>query len=164
MGAIEDTNMPVGMTFASKAYADFALMSYAYAFDQAHHEGRFAPQRTPQLKSDIIPPIRNKSGRCSKSRPPTLQVHAEKLGLRGSVKMPATCGSVEYDLEVYVDGILTGTVKRNGTHWNVTGSIDLSFQAVSPFGEINVPDASLAMVVVNATTPNGRSERNLLFV
>lgn len=52
IGAMNDTGMPFGLTFGSKAYGDAALMGYA--FEQAHPEGRFAPPRSPGLESDII--------------------------------------------------------------------------------------------------------------
>ncbi|CEN60963.1 Putative Amidase [Aspergillus calidoustus] len=170
MGAMEDTNMPVGITFASKAYDDFALMSYAYAFEQAHPEGRFAPPRAPTLETDVIPPLRReKPAKFPKSKAPALEVHVERprpdtVLIRGAVRMAGTCGPLEYNLEVYVDGLPVGPVVRHGSHWSVTASISLPFQGGSPFREINVPDASLAMVVVVATTPNGRSAGKLLFI
>jgi hypothetical protein len=118
MGAMEDTGTPAGITFASKPYDDFARMSYAYAFEQAHPEGRFVPPPAPELESDIIPPLhRNKPTKFFKGIPPALEVEAEKsspdhITLRDSVKVPGTSVSLEYDLEVYVDGVTAGPVKQ----------------------------------------------------
>ncbi|KAL2822246.1 amidase signature domain-containing protein [Aspergillus cavernicola] len=159
MGAMNDTGMPVGLTFASKAYDDFALISYAYAFEQAHQPRRFAPPRAPEIETDAVPLncVQEKKLSRKRSGPDTVDI-------QGKVVIAGTCGHVEYDLEVYVDGLQSGPVTRNGSKWSVTTHIELPFQGVSPFGEINVPDASLAMVVVVATTPNGRSDGKLLFV
>ncbi len=50
MGAIPETGMPVGVTFASTAYRDEAVLAAAYAFD-ALRDRRAAPRRTPPLLS-----------------------------------------------------------------------------------------------------------------
>lgn len=175
MGAMSDTNMPVGLTFASKAYDDFALMSYAYAFEQAHESPRFPPPRATGIETDVIP-IKCAKRRFSKGKPPRLEATAERVGsnavsIRGSVGMAAAaaaankCGEeAGLELEVYVDGLPAGPVMRTGCEWSVTANISLPFQGTSQFEEINVPDASLAMVVVVATAPNGRSDGQLLFV
>ncbi|KAL3460079.1 hypothetical protein BJX64DRAFT_290564 [Aspergillus heterothallicus] len=153
----------------SKTYDDFALMGYAYAFEQAHSERRFTPPRAPELATDTIIPRSGKAWKVWKIQPPVLHVTGELPGLEelrigGSAVIPGTCGQVEYDLEVYVDGLEVGPVTRNGNRWSVKAEIELPFQSVSPFGEINIPDTSLAKFVVAATTPNGRSDGELLFV
>ncbi|WP_151482059.1 amidase [Streptomyces albicerus] len=51
MGVMADTRMPVGLTFAGRAYDDNALLSAAYAFEQAHPR-RVPPPRTPACDSD----------------------------------------------------------------------------------------------------------------
>jgi Asp-tRNA(Asn)/Glu-tRNA(Gln) amidotransferase A subunit family amidase len=53
MGLMCDTNMPVNLTFAGKAYQDNELLQYAYAYEQKSHR-RVAPPLTPALKSDSI--------------------------------------------------------------------------------------------------------------
>ncbi len=48
MGTMRDTGMPVGLTFAGRAYDDTALLALAAAFE-ATGERRTAPPRTPRL-------------------------------------------------------------------------------------------------------------------
>ncbi|MDH4439157.1 MAG: amidase [Rhizobium sp.] len=48
MGTMADINMPVGLTFAGRAYADTALLTFAAAFE-ATGQRRTIPQRTPPL-------------------------------------------------------------------------------------------------------------------
>ncbi|MCZ9884489.1 amidase [Arthrobacter sp. B2a2-09] len=48
MGTMTDTGMPVGLTFAGRAYDDTALLALAAAFE-ATGERRTAPPRTPRL-------------------------------------------------------------------------------------------------------------------
>ncbi|KKK23386.1 hypothetical protein AOCH_003794 [Aspergillus ochraceoroseus] len=53
MGLMEDTKMPVNLTFAGKAYEDNTLLKYAYAFEQATKK-RSLPPLVPELDSDDI--------------------------------------------------------------------------------------------------------------
>ncbi|BAS17801.1 amidase [Arthrobacter sp. Hiyo8] len=48
MGTMSDIGMPVGLTFAGRAYDDTALLSLAAAFEGTG-ERRTAPPRTPRL-------------------------------------------------------------------------------------------------------------------
>jgi amidase len=51
MGTMADTRMPVGLTFAGRAYDDSALLGYAYAFE-ASGDRRMTPPRTPELPGE----------------------------------------------------------------------------------------------------------------
>lgn len=53
MGIMAKKRMPVGLTFAGRAYDDINLLKWAYAFEQKT-KNRVAPPMTPPLKSDII--------------------------------------------------------------------------------------------------------------
>jgi len=48
MGVMSDIGMPVGLTFAGRAYSDTALLSFAAAFE-ATGSRRMIPPRTPPL-------------------------------------------------------------------------------------------------------------------
>jgi len=48
MGTMADTGMPVGLTFAGRAYDDTALLTLAAAFE-ATGSRRTVPPRTPAL-------------------------------------------------------------------------------------------------------------------
>ncbi|KAH7247281.1 uncharacterized protein BKA55DRAFT_691319 [Fusarium redolens] len=56
MGTMEDKAMPVGITFASKAWADNDLLRYAFAYENAFKR-RTLPTKTPELPTDQIPLI-----------------------------------------------------------------------------------------------------------
>lgn len=53
MGIMEDTRMPVNLTFAGKAYDDNNLLKYGFAFEAAM-KGRVQPPLVPALDSDCI--------------------------------------------------------------------------------------------------------------
>jgi Asp-tRNA(Asn)/Glu-tRNA(Gln) amidotransferase A subunit family amidase len=53
MGVMEDTKMPVNLTFAGKAYEDIDLLRYGYAFEMASKR-RTQPANVPVLYSDRI--------------------------------------------------------------------------------------------------------------
>jgi len=48
MGVMSDIGMPVGLTFAGRAYDDTKLLSFAWAFDHQRNR-RVAPPRTPDI-------------------------------------------------------------------------------------------------------------------
>ena len=53
MGIMEDTGMPVNLTFAGKAYNDCSLLNFAHTYEQASCR-RIPPRLTPSLDSDVI--------------------------------------------------------------------------------------------------------------
>ena len=53
MGTMADIGMPVGLTFAGKAYDDIALLSLAGDYERATRR-RTAPPRTPALADDVL--------------------------------------------------------------------------------------------------------------
>jgi Asp-tRNA(Asn)/Glu-tRNA(Gln) amidotransferase A subunit family amidase len=168
MGLLPDIGMPMGLTFASKAYDDNALLSYAYAFETAHVKGS-APLLTPVLPTDEI------KQRCVRrslvgTQPPVLTAEAKRLD-KESVKVSGTvdvaASGALTSLEVTVDGVPVGpvSVDEKGT-WSVVTKT-LPFNDVE--GDVSVrfvnePDQSLAMIVVVASAKNGRSDGKLLFV
>ncbi|KAF9873332.1 putative amidase protein [Colletotrichum karsti] len=149
MGMLEDIDMPMGLTFASRAYDDNALLSYGFAFEKAHGK-RASPPRTPELDSDAIP------RRCARSvagtKPPRLTAAASKL----SGNIVEVSGTVEGDdaggidsVEVFVDGVSAGHVVVVNGEWSVLSEItpyDDSLGEV-PVRFVNEPDQTLAMIV-----------------
>lgn len=61
MGILADIGMPVGLTFAGRAYDDTALLRLASAFE-ATGRYREPPPRTPDLPKIALPPMRSPSG------------------------------------------------------------------------------------------------------
>lgn len=85
MGLMSDTGMPVGLTFAGKAYDDNALLRYAYAFDSVGSR-RIAPPRTPGIESGYF----DQSSRPISSR----SVEGPRIALEASISPVANDGSV----------------------------------------------------------------------
>lgn len=56
MGTMEDTGMPVGITFAGRAYDDAELLRWAYDYEQATRHRR-PPAATPPLPGEGVPRI-----------------------------------------------------------------------------------------------------------
>jgi amidase len=54
MGVMEDTGMPVGLTFIGPAYSDQALLSYAYDFE-VKSQRRVEPDAAPALAHETFP-------------------------------------------------------------------------------------------------------------
>ncbi|KAH6961837.1 amidase signature domain-containing protein [Ilyonectria sp. MPI-CAGE-AT-0026] len=166
MGTMRDTKMPMGLTFASKAYDDNSLLGYAYAFETGHRTGRFMPPRAPALETDII------QRRCIRStipshQAPILKAEARRVDegtllISGSLEMDVCCQADAF-VEVYIDGISVGSVRGVDNQFSVMAGISLKFEGPSRFHEVNIPDQSLAMIVVVATAASGRSAGKLLY-
>ncbi|KAF6822998.1 amidase [Colletotrichum plurivorum] len=166
IGVMEDSGMPVGLTFASRAYDDSALLGYGYAFEEAHG-GRPAPSRTPQLDSDGIPPGCGR--KMVGTEPPRLTAKTTKLcgdvvEISGTVD-GSKSGRVD-SVEVFIDGVSVGPLDMKGGRWSVLRRIVPYDDPPSdvPVRVVNDPDQSLAMIVVIATARNGRSDGKLLYV
>jgi amidase len=57
MGTMDDIGMPVGLTFAGRAYRDADLLAFAAAFE-AIRPRRMPPPRTPARPGDVLSPSR----------------------------------------------------------------------------------------------------------
>ncbi|WP_246680689.1 amidase family protein [Mesorhizobium sp. B3-1-9] len=72
MGTMADIGMPVGLTFAGKAYDDVALLTIAGDYERATRR-RTVPPRTPALAGDVF----EGSGAAAGDAPLTLALTAE---------------------------------------------------------------------------------------
>jgi amidase len=163
MGVMSDTGMPVNLTFASKAYDDSNLLSYAYAYEKAS-QLRQIPPRTPQLPTDSI----SLSGdrKSAGSTPPRLTIdEIAELDSpeRRTFHMAGTANKDELDaLHVYVDGMKHDDVKLVGSRWEVDIAILSRWEGRAE--EKGVPNPEKAMVIVVASGKNGRSTAEMRFV
>lgn len=106
MGMLDDIHMPIGITFAGRAYDDTQLLRAAYAFEQTGRR-RCAAPRTPPLADDgdLSPPRELPTAAL-----PTIQLAAELSAIdsEGMVKISVS-GSVNSEtplarLDVWVNG------------------------------------------------------------
>jgi Asp-tRNA(Asn)/Glu-tRNA(Gln) amidotransferase A subunit family amidase len=126
MGTMEDTRMPVGLTFVSKAYDDHNLLRYAYAYEQKSGRRR-APPLTPPLDTDEINPgsSQQKANSVdSDAKPVELTLTGERKAGRNAdevtVQLSGTASAADDSgidsLTVYVDG------KQGNIHVNSDGT------------------------------------------
>ncbi len=81
MGTMDDIGMPVGLTFAGRAYRDADLLAFAAAFE-AIRPRRTPPPRTPALPGDVFPG----PGRIPLPSAPTADAAGARLELRAEVR------------------------------------------------------------------------------
>ncbi|MBB6411437.1 amidase [Mesorhizobium sangaii] len=70
MGTMTDIGMPVGLTFAGKAYDDERLLRMAGDFERSAQR-RTRPPRTPELADDVFP---GRPGQAPNSKAPALAI------------------------------------------------------------------------------------------
>jgi amidase len=96
MGVMTDIRMPVGLTFAGRAYDDNNLLRYAYAFEQSASR-RVTPPRTPALPDEEFE-IAVDEGTAAGGRvviPPSARsIDGPQLALQTSVSPVADDGTV----------------------------------------------------------------------
>ena len=107
MGNISDKQVPVGLTFAGRAYEDESLLKWANAFEKKT-KLRTAPGHTPALESDLID---LRAPAAPRAKRPLLEVTScvgvaggpgqVRVETKGSVKME---GSGEPILQITVNG------------------------------------------------------------
>ncbi|KAL6245291.1 hypothetical protein RBB50_008066 [Rhinocladiella similis] len=162
MGVMADTNMPVNLTFASKAYDDSNLFRYAYAFEKGSNF-RQAPTRTPTMMTDSIS-LNAKEGNLG-SAPPELNVDAEVLETAEGKKL-RILSTVQKDdisaLSVYVDGDEIESVQIADGMWQADSNVLSVWKG--RIEEKGVPSPEKAMVIVLAKGRNGRSSAKMLFL
>lgn len=168
MGHLEGIDMPMSLTFASKAYDDNALLEYAYDFESAHVK-RIAPSLTPTLPTDEITELCIRRSLVG-TRLPTLSATVKKLSgetIKVSGSVDTTASGPLTAVEVFVDGLQIGPVlvDKQGKWSVLTQTVPYDDpEGDVPVRFVNQPDQSLAMVVVIASAKNGRSDGKMLFV
>ncbi|KIY04094.1 uncharacterized protein Z520_00786 [Fonsecaea multimorphosa CBS 102226] len=111
MGILEDSKMPMGLTFLGRAYNDPDLLQAGYAYEQ-QSKRRVAPPLTPLLPSDEIPP---RVQVLSKPRPKLAITRCATspgqdgnlvVSIEGSVSAAPDSGETSSGpiLEIYIDG------------------------------------------------------------
>lgn len=103
MGLMADTRMPVGLTFAGRAYDDSRLLSFAYAFEQSGSR-RPVPPRTPPLPGDEFP-TRTRGSLRADGPTVTLDVDVSEQRADGLVELTMSGVTDADDVSVWVNGV-----------------------------------------------------------
>lgn len=103
MGIMADTGIPVGLTFAGRAYADVDLLRAAFDYEQATGK-REAPPDAPPLPDDLVP----SPGATARRSDPTsltvtLSAHA-RITRSGDVVLNVETGVTGAAVTIFVDG------------------------------------------------------------
>lgn len=114
MGMMQDIGMPIGLTFASKAYDDLNLLRYAYAFDAAGAH-RQAPPRTPPLPGDTFA----LPARTGSARPAALSLRAESAQEDNAVVISIAGETDAPQLDLFVSGRAVA-MERTGAAFQAT--------------------------------------------
>lgn len=126
MGIMEDTKMPVNLTFAGKAYQDNDILSYGFAFEMAT-KSRVQPSLTPALDSDSLP-TGGFSGTTVHQNPLELIVNTRAKEVRDSKTFVQLDGAVSFPvkkLSCYVNG-QPCDVSWKGKEWSITTAYPVS--------------------------------------
>ncbi|MBA1143455.1 amidase [Mesorhizobium neociceri] len=117
MGTMADIGMPVGLTFAGKAYDDVNLLRLAGDYERATQR-RTSPPRTPALADDVF--AERGGSRASDTPPLTLTLAAETR-LRGdqaeivvTVELDAAIDPETVGVKVHVNGEPVAIQQRGG--------------------------------------------------
>lgn len=166
MGNMEDTGMPVNLTFAGRAYDDKELLRFGYAFEQACR-GRRVPERLVGLESDAIDCGGKREMRGT--RAPRLAVDAKRIRedeLKISGFVDASSSGGLGSLEVFVDGDKAASMVVREIE--LRKSFELVVKTEKPDANKidgkKVPDIFDAMVIVLAKAKNGRAAARMIFV
>ena len=110
MGIMADIGMPVGLTFAGRAYDDSALLSYGWAFDHLRQR-RTAPPRTPELSGAEWSPLATDSSDAAHDLIITTSL-TELEG--GNQRVTVESDSAVTEAQVYVNGVAATVTPRDG--------------------------------------------------
>ncbi|BCG86871.1 amidase [Mesorhizobium sp. 113-3-9] len=119
MGTMADIGMPVGLTFAGKAYDDERLLRMAGDFEQSTQR-RTSPPRTPELADDVFSGRSTQAG-SGKAPPLAIALAAETRALGDQDEIVITLDlpveAKNAGIKVHVNGEPV-TMQRSGTRFN----------------------------------------------
>lgn len=166
MGIMEDTGMPVNLTFAGKAYDDNSLLKYGFAFETAM-KGRVKPPFVPALDSDCIKGGQNPQPWASQSTV-ELVVETQVKEIHDSTVVIQIQGSViPKDLrlrtmECHVNGQPFKPVIEDD-RWFVIASYPTS-ERDQPWKRWSSPALTQTIVVITAHTEAGSTTGKLVLL
>jgi amidase len=122
MGIMEDIGMPVGLTFAGKAYSDLDILSAAWEFESVKAR-RVPPSRTPALESDVLKgQARSVAGKGDRAEIILEDKRVANVGgeiqLSFSGRVDGGSGAEVEILEAYVEGSLVQEIRVEDGKWS----------------------------------------------
>lgn len=163
MGIMDDTNMPVNLTFAGKAYEDNDLLSYGFAFEMAS-KSRVQPSGTPALDSDCLP-TGNVSGATAVPDELELIVTTQRKEIRDSkafVEIKGSVSSPTKSLSCYINGERCD-VSWEGDKWTINSTYPISDRD-SEWKPWASPAVKQTIVIVVAHSKSGSSSGKLILL
>jgi len=145
MGLMDDTRMPVGLTFAGRAYDDSSLLEYAHEFERIRPR-RVSPPRTDRLGDVPLVKVPGDSASASGRAVPKieLEISVGPMAADGKSRLTVRAkvhGSASMGVAIFLDGLpLEGSV--DGGDLVATGLVDSKEHSVlhspwrAPYGSI----------------------------
>ncbi|CAG8273322.1 unnamed protein product [Penicillium olsonii] len=174
MGTLQKQQMPVGVTFACRAYSDNDMLRYAYAYEAAS-QARTAPKLTPPIPSDHIPLVPSGTG-ASRTAKPILEISSStcipmeaseqnircRLSVEGTVRSSNSEVGVR-SVEIFVDGTKLFSTSPQYENWRWESCLSRP-KVVDRFPTLAkvLKDHHLVLIVAHLT--NGRSAASMLLV
>ncbi|KAJ5086040.1 hypothetical protein N7532_010811 [Penicillium argentinense] len=174
MGMMKGKQMPVGITFASRAYSDTDLLRYAYAFEAASR-ARTVPSLTPPLPTDYISfptplhgdtidakPILNITATESKNLNESKLEVCRRVLVSGTVLSSDPLVGVS-SVQIFVNGVPCFGVCLEGGNWEWQGDISRPKRNERYPTIAKVPKDQFLLVVI-AKLGNGRCAAAMLLI
>jgi hypothetical protein len=174
MGTMKSKRMPVGVTFASKAYADNDLLRYAYAYEAATH-ARTIPSLTPPLPTDYISMSPLPQANLMKARPflevtelRSEPVEGVKQNICRHISMEGTVLSSDQKIgvssvKIFVNGEESPVDHLSHEKWKWETTLSRP-ERVERFPEIGKVPKNQFLIVVIASLNNGRDAASMFLL
>lgn len=173
MGTMEDKQMPVGITFCTKAWNDNDLLRCAYAYEFKTRR-RTLPSLTPPLPTDEIRLVPRR-GYTSMDVAPLLKIestHVQKVeDENNQVRMVSISGSVQVSdatvrlesVTAFVNGEVSDSFHIHDNSWLLEGCLSRPNRREKYPVPTKVPKDQF-MIVVVAKTSNGRAAAEVAMI
>ncbi|KAJ5245312.1 hypothetical protein N7489_005408 [Penicillium chrysogenum] len=166
MGIMDDTGMPVNLTFAGKAYDDNSLLKYGFAFETAM-KGRVQPPLVTALDSDFIKGGQDLGPWASRSifelvvETQVKEIHDSTVVVRVHGSMVPKDSQME-TMECHINGQAVKPA-MDGDSWFVTTSYPAA-ERDQPWKRWSSPALTQTIVVITARTKDGSSTGKLILL
>lgn len=171
MGEMEDTGMPVGLTFCARAWDDARMLSCAYAYENGSRRRTRPPLTPPLLQSDCVklvqrsmagtqkPELTVKETNWSQEEDTESEV-VRSVFAAGTVKLSDPEARIE-DISVFVNGERAEGLTVKGDSWTWRARVARP-KRNERFPTIAVVPKDQFMAVIVAKASNGRCAATLI--